>query len=372
MRGNRVTLLHDGACLPAILEEVQAARREILFEMYWFGSDATGRRFAEALSEKARQGVKVSVIYDAVGSLEAEEAMFDAMREAGCAVRQYNPIAPWRQRFHIGMVNNRDHRKIVVVDQRVGMTGGVNIGDPWAPEPEGEGWRDDMIRIEGIAALRMRELFLRTWRELGGESAEPTMSEAELRSAVTTIPDEGPPVRVLAGDFRQQRAVIRRSYIQEIRRAERSIYITNSYFVPDREVRQALCGAARRGVDVRVLLPGENDVLAVYYAARRLYAKLMDAGIALYHWEGPILHAKTATFDDRWCTVGTFNMDYRSWRSNLEVNVTIEDAGVASAMAERFRADLSNASKVDPREWSYRPLSSRVLEHFFYAFRKLL
>ncbi|CAG0953124.1 partial putative cardiolipin synthase YwiE, partial [Anaerolineae bacterium] len=138
VHGNVVTLLHDGAaCFPAMLEAIAAAREEVLFEMYWFGSDRTGRRFADALMERARAGVDVRVIYDAVGSLEAEDALFDAMRAAGCQVHEYNPIAPWRQRFDLGLVNNRDHRKIIVVDRKVAFTGGLNVGDPWAPEDEG-------------------------------------------------------------------------------------------------------------------------------------------------------------------------------------------------------------------------------------------
>jgi cardiolipin synthase len=374
VRGNRITLLHDGAAsLPAMLEAIESAEREILFEMYWFGSDRTGRRFADALSAKARAGVRVAVIYDAVGSIEADGEMFDAMREAGCDVRQYNPIAPWRHRFNIGLVNNRDHRKIIVVDRAVGFTGGVNAADLWAPEAEGgEGWRDDMIRIEGPAALQMREVFLHTWRELGGEGGGPTPTADELRKAGARIPEQGAPVRVLANHYRAERAAIRRTYLREIRRAESHIYITNSYFVPDRVVRRALAAAVERDVEVSVLLPGDSDVPAVYFAGRRLYAWLMARGIRLYEWKGTVLHAKTAVIDDRWCTVGTYNLDYRSWRTNLEVNVAVEDEGVAAAMADRFRADVDRSIRIDPHDWAFRPVSERLLEHFFYLFRKLL
>jgi len=374
VRGNRVTLLHDGAaCLPAMLEAIEGAESEVLLEMYWFGSDKTGRRFADALSRKAKSGVDVCVIYDAVGSIEADEAMFEAMRAAGCDVRQYNPIAPWRRRFSLGLVNNRDHRKILVVDQRVGFTGGVNLGDPWAPEVEGgSGWRDDMIRVEGVAALSMRDVFMSTWRELGGHETPKTMSEAELRRAGIEVPEDGSSVRVLSGDYRASRAAIRRSYLEAIRRSDEHIFITNSYFIPDRVIRNTLAAASKRGVDVKVLLPGESDVPAVYHAGRRLYERLMRAGVELYEWHGTVLHAKTAVIDDSWCTVGTYNMDHRSWRSNLEVNVAVADRGVARAMSERFRADLAGSSRVDAHHWRYRPLSDRLAEHFFYLFRKLL
>lgn len=374
VRGNRVTLLHDGAaCLPAMLEAIEGATREVLLEMYWFGSDETGRRFAGALAAKAKSGVDVCVIYDAVGSIDADEAMFDAMRAAGCDVRQYNPIAPWRRRFSLGLVNNRDHRKILVVDQRVGFTGGVNLGDPWAPEVEGgSGWRDDMIRVEGVAALSMRDLFMTTLRELDGHETPRTMSEAELRSAGLAVPEDGSSVRVLGGDYRASRAVIRKSYLEAIRRSDDHIFITNSYFIPDRVIRNTLAAASKRGVKVKVLLPGESDVPAVYYASRRLYERLLRAGIELYEWHGTVLHAKTAVIDDAWCTVGTYNMDHRSWRSNLEVNVAVADRGVARAMSERFRADLARSSRVDARHFGFRPLSDRLAEHFFYLFRKLL
>ena len=152
--GNGVTLLHDGEqAFPAMLEAIEAAEREILLEMYWFGSDAVGRQFAKALSSRARAGLRVRVIYDAVGSVQSDGRMFARMRDAGCEVEQYNPIAPWRARFRIGVVNHRDHRKLLIVDRRVGFTGGVNLGNEWAPESAGGGgWRDDTIRIEGPAA----------------------------------------------------------------------------------------------------------------------------------------------------------------------------------------------------------------------------
>lgn len=374
VRGNRVTLLHDGAaCLPAMLDAIEQAEHEILFEMYWFGSDRTGRRFATALQEGARRGVRVCVIYDAVGSIDADESMFDEMRSSGCDVRQYGPIAPWRQRFQFGLLNNRDHRKIIVIDRTVAFTGGVNAGDPWASESEGgEGWRDDMIRIEGNAAGPMRDIFASTWRELGGPELPDIGETEEAHARHAGDVDGGPSVRVLANDFREERAAIRRTYLREIRRAESHIYITNSYFVPDRAVRRALGEAAKRGVEVRVLLPGYSDIPAVYFAGRRLYTSLMASGIELHEWQGTILHAKTAAIDDRWCTVGTYNMDHRSWRTNLEVNVAVEDEGVATAMADRFRADIRRATCIDPHEWEFRPISERLLEHFCYLFRKLL
>lgn len=374
VHNNRVTLLRDGAaCLTEMLVAIREARFEVSLEMYWFGSDATGRRFADALSSKAREGVAVQVIYDSVGSFDADDTMFEEMRAAGCIVHEYNPIAPWRKRFDAFLLNKRDHRKILVVDQIIGFTGGVNLGDPWAAESDGGGnWRDDVIRIEGVAALQLREVFLWTWRELGEERATKTMNEVELRESGVTLPSEGSPVRVLTNQRHRERATIRRSYLREIRGARSNIFMSNSYFVPDRAVRVALAHAVKRGVDVKVLVPGESDVAAVYYASRRLYEGLMRDGIELYEWHGTILHSKTATIDDRWCTVGTYNFDHRSWRFNLEVNVSVEDAGVAAAMARCFREDIAHSGRLDRSEFRYRPLGERALEHLCYLFRRLL
>jgi cardiolipin synthase len=376
--GNRVALLHDGdECFPSMLDFIRAAQHEVLLEMYWFDSSPTGRRFADALSERARAGATVCVIYDAVGSIEADEEMFDEMRAAGCQVEQYNPVAPWRRRFRLARIQHRDHRKILVVDGAVGFTGGVNIGHPWACHQDGGlGWRDDMIRIEGPAAGQLRSVFLDTWRRLGGKEP-PAPSVAPGPPSLTgrgPPPEEGfdSPVRVLANRWVGERRAIRKAYLDQIAKARDHVYITNSYFLPDRSVRNALARAAKRGVDVRILVPNESDVFAVYYATRNLYTRLIRQGIQVFEWVGTVLHAKTAVVDGVWCTVGTFNLDYRSWRFNLEVNVAVEDRRVAGAMRERFILDLEKSKKIELSTWRFRPLSERVLEWFFYLFRKLL
>lgn len=368
--GNRVALLHDGEqCFPAMLEAIAQARSEILLEMYWFGSDATGRRFADLLSRRARDGLRVCVIYDAVGSLQADDAMFEAMRGAGVHVHQYNPIAPWRRRFDLALVNHRDHRKLLVCDRRVGFTGGVNLGDPWLPERDGGGgFRDDMVRIRGPAVEQMRQVFVTTWSEVHGElpPGPDTVEDA------TAGPAAGSRVRVLANHYLGERRAIRRAYLARIRAARDRVLITNSYFCPDGVVRRALAKAAKRGVEVRVMVPGVGDVPAVYWASRRLYPWLLRRGIQLHEWQGSVLHAKSAVIDGSWCTVGTYNLDYRSMRFNLEVTAVIEDAALGAAMEAKYREDLRNAPAVDLRSFRYRPLAERLLERLFYLFRKLL
>ncbi len=371
--GNLVRLLHDGAeAFPAMLADIAAARSEVLLEMYWFGSDATGRRFADALAACARRGVRVCILYDAVGSLEADDAMFEDLEAAGCEVHQYNPIAPWRRRFRLGLVNHRDHRKILVVDGQVGYTGGVNLADPWAPEAQGgAGFRDTMIRVDGPASSDLRAVFMTTWVKLAGPERPAGAARVPAAAHVAGSPDETCGVTILANQYLGERRAIRREYLRRIHFAKRSVFIANSYFLPDGTIRKTLFAAAARGVDVRVLVPGRSDVPAVYLAARRLYEELIAGGVKLYEWHETVLHAKTAVVDGAWSTIGTSNLDYRSGRFNLEVTAAVEDDGFGAAMQRRFEDDLERAVPLDLRTFRFRPLSERIAEHFFYLFRKL-
>lgn len=368
--GHGVTLYHDGAeAFPAMLAAIRGATREILLEMYWFASDATGRRFADALAARARDGVRVCLIFDAVGSWDADRAMFDRLAAAGVEVIEYNPIAPWRQRFRWGGLNNRDHRKILVADGAWAATGGVNLADPWAPvEDGGDGWRDDLLAVEGPAARELRGLFVRHWEELGGAPLAP----ADTDSGDAAPAPEGARVRVHAGDYRDERKRIRDAYLARIRGARGSVLLANSYFVPDGAIGRALRRAARRGVDVRVLVPGESDVPAVDWASRYLYDRLLRDGVRLFRYAGPVLHAKTSVVDGRWCTVGTYNLDSRSWRFNLEVVVEVEDEGLGAVMTERFETDARRSREVTLAEWRWRSPLSRLAEAFFFLFRRFL
>ncbi|MDD9944648.1 MAG: phospholipase D-like domain-containing protein [Myxococcales bacterium] len=365
--GNHVAFLHDGeASLPAMLAAIAGARDEVLLEMYWFGSDGTGRTFAEALSARAQAGVRVCVSYDSVGSWDSDPGMFARMRAAGCRVYEYNPIRPWQRRFRLGLLNQRNHRKLLVVDGQIGFTGGINFADEWAPFSEGGGgWRDDMVRVEGPAVSDMRAIVLGAFAAAGLDAG----SERGLEPP----PARGHcPVRVLANDRFRNRRAIENAYLRQIRRAKVSILLANSYFLPRFAVRRALAVAVKRGVEVRVLLPGRSDVPAVAYAMRRLYAWMLERGIHVHEWPHSILHAKSAVVDSRWCTVGTHNLDYRSWQYNLEINVAVEDATAAHALETRLRQDFAESPEVKLSHWNYRPLVERLLEFFFYRFRKLL
>jgi cardiolipin synthase A/B len=367
VRGHRVLLLRDGReAFPAMLADIAAARRQVLLAMYWFDSDATGRRFATALSQAAERGVEVAVQYDSFGSWEADEDMFDEMRDAGVKVVEFNPIKPWRYQFSFDRLSIRNHRKLLVVDGSIGFTGGINLCDKWAPEEEGgEGWRDDMVRIEGPAAAGLADCFRRSWlREQGAPLATLGANES------ARLGDQS--VRVLGQSFFRQRREIVRAYISNIHRARKRIWITNSYFVPNLVITRALVRAARRGVDVRVLLPGKSDIEIVRLASRAMYQKLMDAGVRIFEWTGNVLHSKTAVIDGIWSTIGTFNLDYRSLRSNLEVNVSVYDVGFGGVLEQSFMRDLESATEVDPHQFQLRALSERLAGSVLYRFRSLL
>jgi cardiolipin synthase len=359
---NRVRLLHDGAqAFPAMLDAIAKAKREILLEMYWFGSDITGRRFAEALIEKARAGVCVRVTYDAVGSIDASTVVFDMMREAGIEVHEFNPIAPWRVRFSFARINQRDHRKLLVVDAVVGITGGLNLGDPWAPREEGGlGFRDDAIEVVGSAAQELRALFYRTFPKPPRVVFPPEPLDGETA------------VSVLANDHWEERRGIYDGYLNAIARASREIIITNSYFIPALRVRRALARAVSRGVRVRVLVPRDSDVRLTQLASRHLYERLLADGIEIYEWRGGILHSKTALVDDSWCTVGSFNFDARSIHNNLELNIAVRDRAVNQALRTRVEIDLKDAICVELATFKKRGALTKMLERFVYAFRWLL
>jgi cardiolipin synthase len=365
--GNRVKLLRDGAeAFPSMLEAIEGARAQILFEMYWFDSDKTGRRFADALAAAARRGVEVAVIYDSLGSWEADGAMFAELAVAGARIVEFNPVMPWKKAFRLARLSVRDHRKILVVDGETGFTGGVNLADPWAPVSEnGKGWRDDTLRLQGPAVAGLVEMFSATWLAEGGS---PLRFIAPSADDVAGSYD----VRVLGENFARNRREIVSAYLYNIYRAQRTIYITNAYFAPDPTVVRALKRAGDRGVDVRVLLPARSDVEIVRYAGRAMWGTLMRHGVRIFEWMPSILHSKTAVIDGRWSTIGTFNLDYRSLLSNLEVNVSVLDEGFGTLMERSFLRDLEHSTEVDAHDFRFRPLGDRVLELVLYALRSFL
>ena len=365
--GSAVALLRDGrAAFPAMLEAIERAERQVLLEMYWFASDRAGERFVDALCRAAARGVEVALLYDSVGSFTSDDAIFARLRDAGARVVEFNPIAPWRHRFRFDLLTRRDHRKILVVDERVGFTGGINIAAEWLPEEEeGRGWRDDAVRLEGPCVHALADCFHDAWRGQQGPTLEPRRSS------------EAPPcgnqkVRVLGQAFFRDEREIVRAYLAQIWQARERVWIANSYFVPDGRVVRALRAAAARGVDVRVIVPGTSDVEIVRHASRAVWGRLLRQGVRIFRWNGNILHAKTAVVDGIWSTIGTFNLDYLSLRSNLEVNVAVRDEAFARTVEASFERDFEKCSEVDPHDFKFRSLGDRLLEMIFYRLRKLL
>jgi cardiolipin synthase len=368
VEGNRVALLRDGAeAFPAMLDAIAAARRQVLLEMYWFDSEQIGQRFAVALADAAARGVEVCLIYDALGSIDADDDMFTELERAGIAIVEYNPVVPWRRRFRLGLVGRRDHRKILVVDGALGFTGGINISDAWLPEEQGGGgWRDDVVRIDGPAVEGLVELFARTWVAQGGRPLRQSASRGSVESAGEHR------VKVLGGTLYRNRRDIVHAYVANVWRARRRVWIKNSYFVPDPIVTRALKRAALRGVDVRVVVPGKIDVWIVRHASRAMWGGLMAAGVRIFEWQRNVLHSKTAVIDGIWSTIGTLNLDYLSLFSSLEVNVAIQDERFGALMEASFVQDLEQCSEVDPYAFRFRPLGARLLELVLYRFRKLM
>lgn len=370
--GNTVKLLRDGKeAFPSMLEAIAQARRQVLLEMYWFGSDAVGKRFAEELVRARRRGVEVAIIYDSLGSIGADRDMFVELQAAGAHVLEYNPVAPWRRKmpFSWSRLSRRDHRKILVVDGTIGFTGGINLASQWAPlEEGGEAWRDDMMRIEGRAVNGLSHCFHRAWRR----HSLPALVHLH---ASPPIPEPGQrllPVRILGERYFRHRHEIARDYVSRVYAAKKSVYISNSYFVPDGAVRRALMRAAARGVDVRVIVPAHSDVEAVKYAGRAQYERLLEGGVRIYEWQEGMFHAKTAAIDASWCTTGTFNFDYMSLRNNLEVNASVLDEELTSEVVASFRRDLESCVEVDLKNVLARSLSDRLVEGTFYRLRKFL
>lgn len=364
---HELALLKDGGqTFPAMLEAIAAARSTICLETYILRADKTGRLFGEALSERAQAGVEVNLLYDAWGSSLPGEWV-DSLAAAGVRILAHHPIRfSGRRREVIGRLERRDHRKALIVDSRIGFTGGLNISDQYADvEDGGEGWRDTHLRLEGPAALELEYYFLTTWRRGGGAPLDEPRYGGHGRRA-------DPLVFVVGSHQRRARRAIRDAYRDAIRGAKQRIWITNAYFLPEIRLLRALADAAKRGVDVRVMIAGTTDVRPVLYAARAMYEMLLKAGVRLYEWEGRVLHAKTATVDGRWATVGSSNLDHQSLRQNLELNAIVRGPGLAEALETMFLEDMESCREISAERWHKRPAWLRAASWGAYLLRRWL
>ena len=353
--GNRVRALCNGdEIFPSMLEAIRQAERTICFETFIYWSGSIGREFAEALSERARAGVKVHVVLDWLGSDRIDESLVEMMTEAGAKVVRYHPLR-W---YNVGRLNNRTHRKLLIVDGLVGFTGGVGIADEWlghAQDPDH--WRDSHFRLEGPAVAQMQAAFMDNWIEtcaqvLHGEDYFPRLEPAGPHAA-----------QVFRSSAEDGSESVRLMYLLSIACAARSVRIANSYFVPDALVTRMLVAAQRRGAQVEIIVPGRHiDQKIVRRASRSLWGPLLEAGIAIYEYQPTMYHVKVMVVDEAWTSVGSTNFDNRSFRLNDEANLNILDAEFAAAQARIFEEDKARARRITLEEWRRRPLKEQAVE----------
>lgn len=362
--GNKIDLLYDGPqTMAAMFEAIRAARHHINLETYIFDQDELGMKFADLLIERQRAGVQVNIIYDSVGTLSTPQVFFDRMAAAGIRLLAFNPVNPLKL---IGpwMPNNRDHRKILIVDGTVAFAGGVNISDDYASSSlfrsrkrrnTEVGWRDTHIRIEGPAVAALQTAFLQSWSSQHAAALPDSQFFPPLKNEGDKL------VRVLTSEPGGDHEIYK-AYLLAIQEAQKTIHITNAYFVPDPEVLRVLTEAAQRGVDVKIVLPGVSDSGLVLHASRSFYSAMLASGIRLFQLKVAVLHAKTAVIDKVWATVGSTNLDTRSFLHNSEVNVVVMDDKFGQAMENAFAEDLRDSVEVTAEEWDKRGASVRLKE----------
>jgi cardiolipin synthase A/B len=365
--GNRVEFLENGdGIFPPMLEAIRAARRTITFEAYIFWSGRVGTMFRDALAERAAHGVTVRVLLDAVGSparkLHSEDVQ--KMQQAGCEVAFFHRKKPWSQ----GSIDRRTHRRVLVVDGRVGFTGSVGFADEWLGNADAkEHWRDTQVRIEGPVVTELQAAFQENWSETTGE----TLAGEAL---FPRIPAAGSvPAEIVASSSRYAGADVERLYAVALAASEKTIDIANSYFLPDRTAVALMTAAARRGVRVRILVPGKvNDVPATKTAGRAAFGDLLAGGVGIWEYGGTMFHQKSMVVDGLFSTLGSANFDNRSFRLNEEDNLAAYDPETAKRLEEMFERDLARAHRYTLEEWKARPFSRRLTEWAVRPFRSQL
>ena len=353
--GNRVVDLQNGdEIFPAMLEAIRGAKRSVNFETYIYWEGEVGQWFADALSERARAGVAVNVTIDWAGSASMDQAQLDQMKQAGVRVERYRPLH-W---YNLGRMNNRTHRKLLVVDGRVGFTGGVGIGDPWRGNAEDpDHWRDMHFRIEGPAVAQLQAAFNDNWikmtgQVLNGEDYFPPQDDANGMDAHLFISSP-------AGGSESMHLM----YLMAIAAAEQSIDLAAAYFSPDDLITKALIAARQRGVRIRVLVPGENtDSDAARFASRAGWGPLLLAKVEIHEYEPTMFHNKMLIVDRELVSVGSTNFDLRSFRLNDEASLNVYDHAFAERMTAVFEADLARSTGYTYEMWDNRPLRERFNE----------
>jgi len=368
--GNKVTLLQNGpATHEAMFAAIRTATDHVNLETYIFDAGEVGQQFADLLLERQAAGVRVNVLYDSVGGLMTPQSFFDELRAGGIQVLEFNPVNPLTENRKTWLMNNRDHRKQLVVDGRVAFIGGVNISDSYASSPAGkrsapkgeqgatdEGWRDTHVQIEGPVVAEFQKLFMETWARQKGPPLDGNAYFPELQPVGQEI------VRAIGSVAEDEESPIYLTIVSAISRAEREVHLTVAYFAPDPELLGALMDTARRGVSVKLVLPSHTDSWAIFHLGRSYYTKLLRAGVEIHERHGAVMHAKTAVVDGAWSTIGSSNLDMRSFLHNDEINAVVLGRVFAMQMDAMFAADLAESEQILLEEWKGRPMSLRVKE----------
>ena len=366
--GNEVLLLQDGpATYQAMFEAIQSARDHIHLETYILDDDEVGQRFARALIDKQREGVQVAVLRDSAGTFNTPTAFFESLAAHGVQVLEFNPLNPLATRKEWEL-NQRDHRKLLVVDGRIAFLGGINISSVYSSgsfktgtrrdAANGPTWRDTDLRLRGPVVGELQKLFLAAWASQQG----PALAERAW------FPPPEPAgrlvVRAIGSSPEEPYSLIHATLLSAIDNAETSIQITNAYFAPEPHLLDALEAAARRGVAVRLILPGQTDSWLVLHAGQGHYERLLGAGVRIFERRGVILHAKTALVDGVWATVGSTNLDWRSVLHNHELDAVVLGGEFGAQVQAMFDRDLAASDEVEPNAWSQRGLAPRLKEWF--------
>jgi len=365
--GNEVRLLEDGpATYQAMFAAIVAARDHINLETYILDDDEVGQRFAQALIAKQNQGVQVNLMHDSVGTLGTPPEFFQRLARSGVRVLEFNPINPLAARKGWEL-NQRDHRKLLIVDGRVAFLGGINIsgvysGGSFKPRsrarPEASAWRDTHLQLRGPVVAELQRLFLDAWARQKGPPLASKNYFPPPQNAGRQV------VRAIGSSPEEAYSQIYATLLSAIGSAETSVRITNAYFAPDPQLLAALEAAAQRGVDVTLVLPSQTDSWLILHAGRRHYTRLLRAGVKIFERRGVILHSKTALIDGVWATVGSTNLDWRSFLHNHELNAVVLGAEFGRQVQALFDRDLAASDAITLDAWQRRSLDLRVKEMF--------
>jgi cardiolipin synthase len=353
VEGNKVEVLLNGdQIFPAMLDAIRGAQKSVTFETYIYWSGSIGKEFTEALSERARAGVKVHVLLDWIGSIKVSDAEMEQMRKAGVELHRYHKPVWWK----LARLNNRTHRKLLIVDGKTGFTGGVGIADKWrgnAQDPDH--WRDTHFRVEGPVVGQMQAVFLDNWTKATGVVLDgPDYFPALL-------PQGDMPAQMFSSSPTGGTESMHLMYLMAITAARHSIHLSNSYFVPDELAIKALIAAARRGVDVRIITPGpliDSDVVRA--ASRERWGDLLAAGVKMAEFQPTMFHVKSLVVDSLLVSVGSTNFDNRSFILNDEANLNVLDAGFAKQQEAIFDNDWRRAKPMSLTQWQDRPLWDKL------------